>query len=131
MSVLNLRSVIVCGSRDGFKGPRKDFDAAMRIARTRWRFEHVVVGSLRGVDREAHDWSVWFELVCTVVPASWSAHGRPAGPIRNRRMLHTFEPLAVLAFSGGSGTEDMVSAALAAGVTTQRWARGEWATVNG
>ena len=120
MSANSLRTVVVCGSRDGI-----DYlpgERAMRAALERWKFEHVVVGSLRGTDLMAHSWAcVRAGLVATVVPAQWDKYGKAAGPLRNRRMLRVFEPLVVLAFPGGRGTEDCVRAASEAGIEVARW----------
>jgi len=55
--------------------------------------------------------------------ADWRTHGRPAGPIRNQRMLVEGKPDLVLAFHDdirkSRGTRDMVLRALRAGVTVR------------
>jgi hypothetical protein len=123
-----LQTIIVCGSRNG--SPFGEVEKAMRYAQEHEAippFNHVVVGSRRGVDRRAFDWAETFELAATVVPARWTTGGqkRAEGPIRNRRMLAYFPDVrAVLAFPGGSGTEDMVAAAKEAGVKVWRWRNG-------
>jgi len=44
------------------------------------------------------------------------AHGRAAGPIRNRQMLEEFRPAIVLAFPGGAGTANCVKTARELGI---------------
>lgn len=47
--------------------------------------------------------------------ADWDAHGKAAGPLRNREMLDTAKPEIVLAFKEGKvskGTDDCIKAAL-------------------
>jgi hypothetical protein len=90
---------------------------------------HLVHGAASGADTIAHDvvqaWSreVQRKPSITPHPADWDANGRAAGPIRNRAMLRAHPDTAlVLAFTDdppcarGSGTWDMVSVALLAGV---------------
>lgn len=54
------------------------------------------------------------------MPADWKAHGKAAGPIRNRKLLEAAKPVAfVLAFldvPASRGTLDMIHAAIKAGV---------------
>jgi len=42
----------------------------------------------------------------------WDELGKKAGPLRNQRMLDEGKPDLVVAFPGGGGTKDMVSARL-------------------
>jgi hypothetical protein len=98
--------VIVCGSRGGLSYPfvaqgLGTFDREVK------HIDHVIVGSFRGVDREAHTWAVNHERVVTVVSAAWSELKEAAGPLRNERMAYQFNPSAVLAFPGGPGTANM------------------------
>lgn len=67
---------------------------------------------------------LWYRLVgkalgCTEMkyPAAWEAHGRAAGPIRNKRMVEAGADL-VLAFPlpEGSGTQGTIRLAEAAGI---------------
>ncbi len=75
-------------------------------------------GAARGADRAiaaAADQLGWPVIAC---PALWQQHGRSAGPIRNRQMLHqaiaqlALRPagaaLLVVAFPGGPGTASLV-----------------------
>jgi len=48
--------------------------------------------------------------------ADWKTHGRAAGMIRNQEMLDEGKPDLVVAFPGGSGTEDMIRRSKKAGI---------------
>lgn len=60
------------------------------------------VAQLFGADTEAH-------------PADWKAHGKAAGPIRNRQMLESDVGM-LIAFPGGRGTFNAVMTAHSIGV---------------
>ncbi|WP_411872150.1 SLOG family protein [Vulcanococcus limneticus] len=75
-------------------------------------------GAARGADQAiaaAADQLGWPVIAC---PALWQQHGRSAGPIRNRQMLHQAiaqlallpagAALLVVAFPGGPGTASLV-----------------------
>ena len=78
-------------------------------------------GAARGADQAiaaAADQLGWPQIAC---PAAWQQHGRAAGPIRNRQMLHqaidqaTALPLGagllVITFPGSRGTASLLDQA--------------------
>ena len=67
----------------------------------------IISGKASGVDSVAIDWAVvnWCQRL--EFEADWVKYGRAAGPIRNQRMLVEGKPDLVVAFPGGSGTENM------------------------
>lgn len=69
-----------------------------------------------GADEFAGEWARSVGVTEHRCPADWKAHGRAAGPIRNKAMLDRFSPNMVVAFPGGTGTGNMVKQARAAGV---------------
>lgn len=77
-------------------------------------------GNLRGADKWADEWATARMIPCTQFPADWNNMGNSAGPYRNRVMIGT-KPDFVVAFPGGSGTEDCVKAACDKGVPVMRW----------
>lgn len=103
--------VLVCGGRD--------FDDHDRIhAVLSWiiRPATLVHGDARGADRLAATcWMSHYDGVAEPHPADWRGQGRIAGIIRNRLMLDLGADW-VIAFPGGTGTANMVSIALKAGV---------------
>jgi hypothetical protein len=68
-------------------------------------------GVVVGADLHAHDWAREVGVEVAVFEPAWDAHGRSAGPKRNREMLNIMQPDLVVAFPGGRGTEDCVGAA--------------------
>ena len=81
-------------------------------------------GAAWGADTLADLWAVANGLVpgetLRRYPAPWKLLGKRAGPHRNRAMLDDFRPDAVIAFPGGSGTADCVTAALERGIEVWR-----------
>ncbi len=80
----------------------------------------LIHGGAKGADALADEWARQAYVRRVEVKADWQAHGRSAGPIRNREMLTRWSPDLVLAFPGGRGTADMVAQAAAAGVAVRR-----------
>lgn len=107
--------VLVCGGRD------YDNEVALGI-----RLSHVdmkrgpisllIHGGARGADALAGAWAAMNGIASKCYPADWAQYGRPAGPLRNQRMIDEGRPDLVVAFPGGQGTADMVRRARAAGV---------------
>lgn len=105
--------VIIAGSRTFTD--RKKFDDVMRSLPFASKITEIVHGACRGVDSMAHDF--WDGLVpVKPFPADWKAHGRAAGPIRNRAMAAYADALVALMVEGGSrGTQNMIDEMTKAG----------------
>lgn len=99
--------VVVCGGRD--YRPSKADAWSLRAVLRMYGATEVLHGGAPGVDSWAGRVAERLGLPVRVFPADWDAHGRAAGPIRNRLMLNEAE--AVVAFPGGRGTADCVSEA--------------------
>jgi predicted Rossmann-fold nucleotide-binding protein len=110
--------VLVCGGRN--------YDDAAQVARAleahhaRQPITLLIEGGARGVDAWAAMWARSHGIPVETFPADWNAHGKAAGPIRNRQMLTDGNPDLVIAFPGGRGTANMIRQAEAAGVPVQR-----------
>lgn len=79
----------------------------------------VVHGDAAGADSIADEWAREESIRRLPYPANWKKNGKAAGPIRNGRMLAENPDIAlVVAFPGGTGTEDMIRKAEAAGIET-------------
>ncbi len=119
------RRVLVCGGRD-YKDKSFLFLAldavVVRLCLGSPVFCH---GDAQGADRLAGEWAKSRGFECVAYPADWKKHGKKAGPIRNRQMLVEFKPDLVVAFSGGSGTADMIRQAKSAGVIVAEPSAGE------
>ena len=106
--------LLACGGRDF-----TDRDAVFRAldrAHAKRPVTMLIHGAARGADTLAGEWADDRGILSAAVKALWDKHGRQAaGPIRNRGMLE-LRPDAVVAFPGGAGTADMMTAAREAGV---------------
>lgn len=110
--------LLVCGSRD-----YKDKESLETILDNFNRSVEISVlihGGSRGADSLAGKWATNNNIPVRVFYAQWKIHGLAAGPIRNHQMLNEGQPDLVIAFPGGTGTNDMVSKAEAAGIPVRR-----------
>jgi hypothetical protein len=106
--------VLVCGGRD--YGDREALFAALDAIHAETPIGLVIQGEAPGADRLARAWAIHRRVRAMGFVADWAAHGKAAGPIRNRRRLAEGRPDLVIAALGGNGTDDMVRQARAAGV---------------
>lgn len=97
--------IVVTGGRDYFN-PKLTAKVLSAL-----KPANVAHGGAHGADLGANSWCLLNNVPVAVFPAAWNIDGKAAGPIRNRQMLDTFKPDLVVAFKGGRGTEDCVSAA--------------------
>ena len=86
----------------------------------------VIHGDPLGADRFAGGWARLRGIEEIPFPADWAAHGRAAGPIRNKRMLDEGRPDLVVAFPGGRGTANMVQQAMDPGLPVQEVPPAGW-----
>jgi hypothetical protein len=76
----------------------------------------VVQGGAKGADALAFEWAEKHGVACATFHAWWNTFGKSAGGRRNGWML-MFAPVdLVIAFPGGSGTQNMINRTIAAGV---------------
>ena len=109
------KRVLICGGRDP---STQTLAAVMQWVANNCRPGDVVIhGAANGVDAQAGEAARAFTGIAEEpYPADWRAHGRAAGPIRNKRMLVEGKPDLVVAFPGGRGTANMVQQARKVGV---------------
>ncbi len=79
----------------------------------------LIHGVARGADTLAGEWASRNDIKVVACPANWKRYGRGAGPIRNREMLE-LSPDLLVAFPGGRGTADMISAAEQKGIPIRK-----------
>lgn len=106
--------LLVCGGRDFADKDR--LHHALDFLDARRAVAVLIHGAAPGADILARDWAIARGIPHEPYPADWGAHGRAAGPIRNKRMLDEGRPDGVVAFPGGRGTQNMVKQAMAAGI---------------
>lgn len=140
--------VLFCGDRNwGNKDVHPDthFDEhtvvgdQMRFLSERHSDLFVIHGAARGADTLAAEWALFMSVPAEAFPAYWNCreyeahtgepckvgdthavpHGKPAGPLRNQKMIDQ-KPDLVVAFhddmAGSKGTKDMVTKAEALGI---------------
>lgn len=104
--------VLVCGGRDF-----DDLDHLMKhLSFYTKQGDTIITGDANGADWLARSWAKYSRRKYLGYPADWKTYGKSAGAIRNAQMLKEGNPELVIAFSGGSGTKDMVNKAKLAGV---------------
>ena len=81
--------------------------------------DRVMVGDADGLDRLVRTFCKRLQIPYHTFKADWDAHGKAAGPIRNREMLQSGAQILV-AFPGGRGTENCVKQAKELGITVLR-----------
>lgn len=108
-------TLIVCGGRD-YTDQARVFEILDRIHSTKG-IDTILQGEARGADQLAKLWANANRVTCIGFQADWDNHGKGAGPIRNAEMLKYPGINGVVAFKGGSGTQDMISRAMMAKVT--------------
>lgn len=75
-------------------------------------FTHIIHGDANGADTIGKEWAIERGLPETAYPANWTKFGNKAGFIRNQEMLDSNPDIdLVIAFPGGTGTDDMVNRA--------------------
>jgi hypothetical protein len=78
----------------------------------------VVHGAATGLDTCVDREGDYLGMDVRGYPADWAAHGKSAGPRRNRQMMQATDPRVVFAFhddiTQSKGTKDMIRVALAA-----------------
>lgn len=91
--------------------------------RTTRKITSIGNGDAVGADRTSSAWAELNDIPVDKFPITkgeWVTYGKAAGPMRNARMLKVFNPGIVIAFRGGTGTENMILLAKYAGVEVFR-----------
>ncbi len=80
-------------------------------------FDLLINGGAAGIDSEARAWAKLQSIPVELYKAEW-AHGRRAGPERNRRMAERClkEPSLICLLKGGRGTASMFAEATKIGL---------------
>ncbi len=101
-----INKILVCGGRD-YSDRERVFEILDML-----RPCEIVHGAYRGADSLAGEWADSRVIPQSPHPADWDKYKRRAGPIRNSEMLRLHKNIdLVVAFPGGSGTQDMRSKA--------------------
>jgi hypothetical protein len=104
--------LIIAGGRD-YKFSVDDFLRLEKI-HGQHNVTEVVSGKAKGADWYGEYWAYEHQIPIKAFPADWRAHGKAAGPIRNREMAQYADAVAL--FPGGRGTQSMYDEAMKAGI---------------
>jgi len=99
--------VIIAGGRD-------ITDASLiveAVAASGFQIASVVSGGASGVDSLGEDWARKCCVPVARFPADWKAHGRAAGPKRNREMAENADALIAIWDGASRGTKNMIETA--------------------
>lgn len=105
--------LIIAGGRNY----QMDLADYMRLEKIHLQFgpiTEIVSGGAPGADKEGEIWADISGISVKKFEADWKAHGRAAGPIRNRQMAEYANAVAL--FPGGRGTASMATEAKQAGI---------------
>lgn len=119
MTTDKMVTMLVCGGRN-FNDPCNILPSTLAREVEKHGITHIVEGGATGADAMAREWAIGLALPCTTMRANFAGEGRSAGPRRNKRMLDWFNPVVVVAFPGGAGTEDCVRQAAGRGIVVVR-----------
>ena len=109
--------VIIAGGRD-YKFTEEDVSWLDSLNLYGFEFKEIVSGGARGADFEGELYASMRGIPLKRFVADWNKHGRAAGPIRNKQMAEYAD--ALIAFSGGKGTLNMISEAEKLGLKVYR-----------
>lgn len=119
---MSMQRILVCGCRDWSE------DGVVFSAISNYILEQeddekfiIVHGACpTGADRVASRFALMFGLSTEAHPADWDAHGKAAGPIRNREMAESGVAVCLAFWDGKSrGTLDMIKLATKAGIAVR------------
>ena len=107
--------VIIAGPRN-FIPPKATIGAA--LAASGFGPREIVEGGAAGVDSSAAIHAERHGIPCKTIRADWEAHGKAAGPIRNREMAEYADALLVIKRAGidSPGTSSMIREAARRGL---------------
>lgn len=98
---------IIAGSRDC----DSTMEVLIAMSDAGINITEVVSGGCRGVDEIGERLARTRGIPTKVFPADWKAHGKAAGPIRNREMAQYADALIALWDGKSRGTKNMIDEA--------------------
>ncbi|QIG65720.1 DprA-like DNA processing protein [Ochrobactrum phage vB_OspM_OC] len=115
-------TVLICGGRD-YADAAKVYDILDYIHK-KVGIDVLISGAARGADMIGINWAEERGVRCLKFPANWKKYNKAAGFIRNKQMAEC-EPDICVAFSGGSGTNNMIKLCEQYGIKYKRYDYGK------
>jgi len=81
---------------------------AIEASQEEFSITEVVSGGAAGVDMLGERWALRQGIPTTVFQANWNAHGKAAGPIRNKQMAEYADALIAVWDGESPGTKNMI-----------------------
>jgi len=99
--------LIIAGSRTLSPDPKSIYDLFYFVHQCPTLIEQVVSGGADGVDRSGEYFADEYNLDIKIFPADWKAHGKAAGPIRNKQMAEYADALLLIWDGESRGSASM------------------------
>lgn len=99
--------LLVCGGRD-YQDRNKIYKTLNQIHKET-PISLLITGDAKGADHLSYLWALNYTIPTRIFMANWKKYGPRAGPIRNQEMINQAKPDLILAFPGGTGTQNMIS----------------------
>lgn len=104
--------VIIAGSRD-----YDNYDGLLEaINDSAFEISVVVSGGAKGADALGERYAIAMNKPLDIHKADWKAHGRGAGPVRNKKMAENADALIAIWDGQSRGTKHMIDTATSKGL---------------
>ena len=102
--------VVIAGSRNISEQDSENYKMLIQtIKHAGYNIDQVVCGMAAGIDKLGHRYAFASNIPIVEMPADWSAHGKAAGPIRNRKMAEIADAAIVIWDGKSAGTLNMIT----------------------
>jgi YspA, cpYpsA-related SLOG family len=102
--------VVIAGSRNISDQDPENYKLLIQtIKRTGYDIDQVVCGMAAGIDKLGQKYALVNNIPVIEMPANWNAHGKAAGPIRNRKMAEVADAAIVIWDGKSPGTLNMIT----------------------
>jgi hypothetical protein len=113
--------LIIAGGRD-YKvtlGDKKRLTQVFITGEEKYKVSKVISGGAKGADTGGEQWAKDHGIDLEVYVPNWDMYGKAAGPMRNSEMADNAD--ACVVFTGGRGTKDMYTKAVATKLLVWDW----------
>lgn len=117
-------ALLVCGGRE--YDDTDQLDIILRKMHAKYHIALMIEGEAAGADYLCKMWALLNNIPVRPFSANWELYGNYGGCVRNSKMLREGRPDIALAFPGETGTADMISKCVQAGlrIIIGKWSDG-------